>query len=80
MHMLMSFSGAVGYLIAGSGIEEVLSVTFSGVAKMLSGKKYPHNVRALRLLVEELLRPIVFSTGVCTMAELSQQLTSQALI
>ena len=74
MHMIISFVGAVGYLMAGSGIEENLSSTFSGVSKILSGKKFPQNVRALRLLAEEILRPMLFNTGVSTMAELFQQL------
>ena len=47
---------------------------FFRCSKILSGKKFPQNVRALRLLAEEILRPMLFNTGVCTMAELSQQL------
>ena len=34
-----------------------MSTTFGSVEKMLQGKKYPQNIRALRLLTEELLRP-----------------------
>eukprot|EP00794_Sanderia_malayensis_P004436 gene4436-5029_t len=56
MHMLMSFVGAVGSLMEGSGLSEVLKTTFSGVEKMMSGKKFPQNVKAMRLVVEELLR------------------------
>lgn len=55
MHLLMSYCGCVGTLMADTGIVEILSVTFGGALKMLSGKKYPQNVRALRMLVEELL-------------------------
>lgn len=51
MHMLMSFIGSVEKLIAKSGLGEILESTF-GVAKMLSGKKFPQ--KTLRLLVEEL--------------------------
>ena len=36
-----------------------MEVAFGGVAKMLSGKNYPQNVRALRLVVEELLRTVI---------------------
>ena len=32
-----------------------MSVAFGGVSEMLSGKKYPQNVRTLRIVVEELL-------------------------
>ena len=42
-----------------SGLKKMLSTTFGSVDKMLQGKKYPQNVRALRLLTEELLRPVL---------------------
>ena len=41
--------------MADIGIVEILSVAFGGVQKMLSDKKFPQNVRALMMLVEELL-------------------------
>ena len=56
MHLLMSFIGSVGSLMAESGLSEILDSTFGGVQKMLTGKKFPQNMRALRLVVEELLR------------------------
>ena len=59
MHVLMSFVGSVGTLMAESGLENVLSEVFGGVTKMLSGKKYPQNVRALRMLAEEILRDLL---------------------
>ena len=62
MHLLMNYVGAIGTLMANSGLQEILGAAFSGVPKMLAGKKFPQNVRALRLLVEELLR-LVFETN-----------------
>lgn len=59
MHMLMSYVGAVGTLMAESGLAEILASAFGGVGKMLTGKKFPMNMRAMRMLVEELLRDIV---------------------
>ena len=56
MHALMSFAGAVGSLMAESGLSDILSGVFGGVPKMLSGKKFPQNVRALRLMAEEVVR------------------------
>ena len=56
MHLLMSFVGCVGTLMANSGLEELLGSAFAGVPKMLAGKNFPMNVRALRMVVEELLR------------------------
>ncbi len=58
MHLLMSYCGSIGSLMAESGLAEILSVAFSGVRKMLTGRKYPQNVRALRLLVEKILRSV----------------------
>ena len=58
MHFLMDFVGCIGTLMADSGLKEILATTFGSVDKMLQGKKYPQNVRALRLLTEELLRPV----------------------
>ncbi|KAK3890948.1 hypothetical protein Pcinc_005115 [Petrolisthes cinctipes] len=43
----------------GSGLAEILEAVLGGVGKMLSGKKFPKNMRALCLLTEELLRVIV---------------------
>ena len=37
---------------------------------MLSGKKFPQNVRALTLLAEELLRPVLKGHSVGSMTEL----------
>ena len=56
MHALMSSAEAVGSLMAESGISDILSEVFGGVPKMLSGKKFPQNVRALRMMAEEVVR------------------------
>lgn len=60
MHLLMNFVGSVGTLMSNSGLEDILSSTFGGVQKMLNGKKFPGNLRALRILTEELLRPVIY--------------------
>ena len=66
----MSFVGAVGSLMEESGLVEVMNAGFSGVAKMLNGKKFPQNVRALRIIVEELLRKIIQDSKVASYDEL----------
>ena len=48
--------------MADSGLEEVLKSSFGSVANMLAGKRFPQNVRALRLVVEELLREFLVKT------------------
>ena len=70
MHTLMSFAGAVGTLMGGSGLVEILESTFGGVQKMIIGKKYPQNTRAFRLLAEELLRPIVETRNLACFSDL----------
>lgn len=59
MHFLMNIIGCIGSLVTDSGVVEVMNEAFAGVPKMLSGKKYPQNFRALVLLTEELLRPVL---------------------
>lgn len=76
MHMLMSFVGCIGHLMEGSGLAQIMETTFGGVEKLLSGKKYPQNVRALRLVVEELLRPFLIRTDMLTMKELNGTLAA----
>ena len=55
----MSFKGSIGSLMAESGLYELLDSTFAGVQKMMTGKKFPQNMRALSIVAEELLRPIL---------------------
>ena len=56
MYWLMSFAGSVGKLMKTSGLAKLMMSSFSGVEKMLAGKKFPMNIRALRFVVIELLR------------------------
>ena len=76
MHFLMSFIGAIGSLMSNSGLEDIMKAAFGGVAKMLTGKKYPQNSRALRLVAEELLRDTL--TSVSSYRELLDELSTQA--
>ena len=78
MHLLMSYCGCIGILMAETGIVEILSVAFGGVLKMLSGMKYPQNVRAFRMLVEELLRPVFVKHHLECMSGLLQALDNTA--
>ena len=41
--------------MAESGLSDIISEVFGGIPKMLSGKKFPQNVRALRMMAEELV-------------------------
>ena len=47
MNSLMSFIGSLGTLMADTGLSDIMSSVFDGVSKMLTGKKFPQNIRAL---------------------------------
>ena len=64
--------------MAGSGIKEILAGTFGSVDKMLNGKKYPQNFRALRMLVEEVLRDVVQMPEVTSFNNLIKVLDARA--
>jgi len=72
--MIMSFVGAVGTLMKGSELEEILKFSFVRVLKLLSGKKFPQNVRALRIVTEEVLRPVLHNQGLHTTSDLTKYL------
>ena len=58
MHLLMNFIGCVSKLMDNTGLEDVLSCAFGYVKKMLIGKYLTQNLRALRMLLEELMLTI----------------------
>ncbi len=78
MHSLMSFVGSIGALMAETGLNESMASVFGGVSKMLSGKKFPQNVRAMRMVAEEILRKVVRITDINNMDELMTLLESIA--
>ena len=57
---------------------EIRSEAFAGVLKMLTGKKYPDNVGALRMLVEEMIRPLLQTQKLGCMADLRRALDDAA--
>ena len=59
MHTLMSCVGSVSTLIGNSGLEEVLKAALGGVTRMMIGKNFPQNTRALLMVAEELFQPII---------------------
>ena len=50
--MLMGF---VGSLMAETGLAQILESVFGGVEKMLTGKKFPMNMRVIRRSCLEIL-------------------------
>ena len=56
MHWVMSFVGCIGALMKNSGLLSWLKSAFGGAEKMLIGKKFPMNIRALHFAMLELLR------------------------
>ena len=67
MHMLKSFVSAIGTLMSETGISEILASTSIRYNKDFSGKKFPQNVRAMRIVVQEFLRPTFQNTYIASM-------------
>ena len=78
MHTLMNFIGAIGTLMAGTGLSDILSSTFAGAERMLQGKKYPQCLRALRMVVEVILEPLLQLDRVNCHQDLMQVLEERA--
>lgn len=59
-HLLMSYLGCIGYLMAGSGLKELLSTIYApaSVSKMLEGHAYSRAIRA-HLLIQTALARII---------------------
>ena len=55
----MSFVGCIDVLMENRGLHSWLKSAFGGPEKMLTGKKFPMNVRALHFAMFELLRDYV---------------------
>jgi hypothetical protein len=78
MHMLMSFIGCIGNLMANTGLSEMMKSAFGGVDKMLLGKNFLNNIRAIRMCVEEIIRPIILSHTVNSFDDLIEHLETFA--
>ena len=65
MHWLMSSVGSVGVLMENTGLQMMLKSAFAGTEKVLTGKKFPMNVRALRFVVVKLLHGLVDDMVCC---------------
>ena len=59
MHWLMSFIGCVGVLMENSGLVPWLQSAFASVPKMMTGKSFPMNIRALHFAVMELVKGFI---------------------
>ena len=59
MHWLITFAGFVVKPMKNSGLDILMKTAFSGVDKMLIGKKFPVNTRAPQVVVIELLRTLI---------------------
>ena len=75
MHFNMDYISAIGTLCAGNGLSEIMYAVFGSVEKMLTGKLWPENQRALRQTACELLRPILLNKPeIDTMEKLEAEL------
>ena len=58
MHWLVSFVGSAGKLMKNSELDMLMKTAFAGVDTVPIGKKFPINIRALQVVVIELLRTL----------------------
>ena len=78
MHWLMNSIHAMCVLLS-PALKPILASTFGSVDKMIQGKKYPQNFRALRLLAEVMLQGILDSNpDICTMDQLIKYLEDES--
>ena len=76
--IFLSYIGSVGVLVAETGMKEILVKAFGGVPKMLTGKKYPWNFRALRVLIEEVLRPLLKDGKITSHSQILNELEDKS--
>ena len=78
MHSPMSFIGSIGTLMADTGLSDIVSSVFGGVSKMLTGKRFSQNVRALRMVAEEARCGIIQDKPLHCSGDLMQVLETEA--
>ena len=63
--MLMSLlnNGYIVVLMANSGLDAFMKAAFGGVAHKLTGKNFPQNVRALRMVAKEIIGGVLKSVS-----------------
>ena len=64
--------------MADTGLSDIMSPVFDGMSKMLTGKKFPQNVRALRIVAEEALCGIIQDKPLHCSGDLMQILETEA--
>ena len=78
MHSLMSFIGYIRISMADTGLSDIMASVIGGLSKMLTGKKIPQDVRALRMVAEEVLRVIIQDTSLHCSGDLMHILETEA--
>ena len=77
-HASSSFVGCIINLMENTGLSNILKAAFGGVDKMLLGKNFPNNIRALRMFIVEILRPVLLDCVVPTFNDLMSYLEGLA--
>jgi len=70
--LTMTYVGCTRTLIAENDMVEVFDFTFGGFPKMLNKKQFTQNVRGLKILVGELLKPIFNESAINGMEKLEK--------
>ena len=56
---MSSSNGCIGNLMENTGLSNILKATFGGVDEMFLGKTFPNKIGFLRMVAEEMLRPVL---------------------
>ena len=72
----MSFVGCIGNLMENTGLSNILKAAFGGAGKMFLGNNFPNTIRALRMPVKEILKPVLLDCVLQTFDDLVNFLES----
>ena len=61
-----------------SGLDMLMKTAFAGIEKMLIGKKFPMNIRALQVVATELLRTLINEDTTQNMATILQDISNKS--
>ena len=66
----MSYIESISVLIAGADMKKIVKDTFVGVSKMLTGTMYSQSLTSLRMLTEEVLKPLLNNLKIISRCQL----------
>ena len=75
---LLSFVGCIGNLMENTGLSNIVKAALGVADKMLLGKNFSNKIRALCMVVEETVRPVLLDCGLSTFDDVMSYLEGLA--